>query len=105
MVVCDWTVCGDPPGESELWRFLINFERPLPSVPLFFGVTFIGDSGSVFSNSLSELWMVKVRGDFVNRPSGPRGPVLLLLGSCVISEIGLRMCFQCKILLSAVVTV
>ena len=104
MVVCYWTVCGDPPppGESEVWRFLINFGRPLPSVPLFFLVTFTGDSGSVLPDS---LWMVNVRSDFVNRPSGPRGPVPLLLGYCVISEIGLLMCFQCKILLSAVVTV
>ena len=44
--------------------------------------------------------MVNVCGDFVNRSSGPRGPVPLLLGSCVISKIGSLKCFLCKILFS-----
>ena len=41
----------------------------------------------------------------MNRPSGPRSPVPLLFGSCVSSEICLLICFLCKTLLSAAVTV
>ena len=105
-VFCDWADGDGPPGEAELNRFLTCFVgRPLPNAPLFLGVTTAGDSGSVSSYSLSELCMLRVRGDFVNRPSDPRGPVPLLLGSCVISETGLLMFFLCIILLSAVVTV
>ena len=104
-VACDWTVCGDPPSEAELNRFLISFKgRPLPREPLFLGVTATGDSGSVPSDSLSGSCMLKVRGDFVNRPSGQRGPVPLLFGCCAISENGLLF-FLGKILLSVVVTV
>ena len=44
-------------------------------------------------------------GNFINPPSEPRSRVPLLLGSCVSSEIGLLICFLCKTLLSAVVTV
>ena len=103
---CDWADGDGPPGEAELNRFLTSFVgRPLPNAPLFLGVTTAGDSGSVSSDSLSESWMLKVRGDFVNRPSGPRGPVPLLFGFCVISDTGLLMFFLSIILLSAVVTV
>ena len=92
-------------GFLPVYRFLTSFIcRPLPIVPLFLGVTATGDSGSVSSDSLFGSCMLKVRGDFVNRPSGPRGPVPLLFGSC-ISETGLLMFFLCIILLSAVVTV
>ena len=92
----DWTVCGDTPGEAERNRFLTSFRgRHVPRGPLFLGVTATGDSGSVSSDSLSASCMLKIRGDFVNRPSGPRGPVPLLFGSCVISEIGLLIFFRC----------
>ena len=46
--------------------------------------------------------MVWVWGDFMKRPSGQRSPVPLLFGSCEISEMGLRLCFLCRILLFAV---
>ena len=105
-VFCDWADGDGPPGEAELNRFHTSFVgRPLPNAPLFLGVTTAGDSGSVSSDSLSESCMLKVRGDFVNRLSGPRGPGPLLFGSCVISETGLLLFFLCIILLSAVVTV
>ena len=76
----------------------------LPVCRSYFGVVTAG-SGSESSDSLSESCMVNVRVDFINRPSGPRRPVPLLLGSCVSSEIGLLINFLCKTLLSAVVTV
>ena len=88
-VVFDWTVGDDPPREAGLNRFFTIFMwRPLSKVPLILGVTATGDSGSVSSDLLSGSYILKVRGDFANRPSGPRGPVLLLFGSCVISETG-----------------
>ena len=83
-----------PPGESEFCRLQMSFGRPLPIVPLFCGVVeglpysgerVIGVSSDVSPDSLSESWMVNVRGDFMKRPSCPRSPVPLLLGSCVTS--------------------
>ena len=41
----------------------------------------------------------------MNRPSGPLSPIPLFFCSCANSEIGLLMCFRCRILFSAVVTV
>ena len=56
--------------------------------------------------SLSESGTLTILGDLVKRPSGPRGPVpRLVLFSCTISEMGLLICFLCKILLSDVVIV
>ena len=49
--------------------------------------------------------MVNVRKVFINRSSGPRSPVPLLLVSCVSSEMGLLICLLFKTLLSAVLTV
>ena len=61
MVVCDWPSCGDPPGDSELWRFRISVGRPRLIVPVIFGVVLVGGSGES-SDLLSESLMVKVRG-------------------------------------------
>ena len=105
--LCRWSNCvGDPPGESEFCRSRISFGRPLPSVPLLCievivtplaGVEVVGVTGDASQRSQPESWILNNFGDLTKRPSGPRSPVPLLLGSCVSCEKGLLICFLRKI--------
>ena len=108
-----------PPGGDwwglELFRFRTDITGlPLPYVP-FFTVALsdwsvvIGLLVSGGGVSVSDLitYAVFFDGDLVNRPSGPLGPVplLLLLQSWLKSQMGLLMDFLCIILPFGVVTV
>ena len=98
-----------------LARSRINFGRiPRPNV-LFLVVLSVGGSG-VFGlsisidgafDSASESIIIARRsldGDLTNRPSGPRGPVPLLLYSW-LKSMGLLIIFRCITLPLGVVTV
>ena len=103
-------------GEPGLVWSPVVFGLPLPKILLFSVVLVVGSGvlgvfvsicGASASDSLSESIMTArfcFNGDFVKRPSGPLGPVPLLLYSC-LKLIGLLMFFLWIILPFGVLTV
>ena len=112
---CVWLLSGLVWGEFELFRSLISLGLPRPSEPFFITVV-LGDSGvfwfahsingasesSSESITIAHLWL---DGDLINRPSDTRGPIPLLLFSCLNVSICLLTSFLCIILPLGVVTV
>ena len=102
-------------GELVLVRSLISLGLPRPIEPLFVTVVF-GDScvfglvrsiNGVSRSSAESITIARLclDGDLINRPSVPRGPVPLLLASCLNVSMGLLISFLCITLPLGIVTV